>query len=271
MVFAEKDIQEIIKKQHFTFDDLVQILKYLRSENGCPWDREQTHKSIELNTIEEAYELVDAVNKASNEKIIEESGDVILQSVFHGVIGEEAGEFTVQDIIDGECRKLIDRHSHIFGSDKAENTEDALKNWDKNKYSEKKLESAGQRISDVPEVFPALLRAQKVQKRASKFNYDFANAMQAFEKLQEELAEVLQAKKSGDKEKIQEEIGDLLFSVVNVARFCEVDSETALKNATDKFINRFLQVEKLIVADGKDFLDLSLEELDNYYNEVKKH
>lgn len=264
-------IKTIVKKQNFTFEDLADIVRYLRSENGCPWDRAQTHDSIEINAIEETYELIDAVKKLSPEKMTEECGDVILQPLFHAVMGEEEGTFTVQDVINGECRKLIDRHSHIFGNDIATDADDALKQWEKNKYAIKKLESAGQRVSDIPNNLPALLRAEKVQKRAAKFNCDFTSDGQIYDKIQEEAEEIRQAKASGDKEKLKEEIGDLLFTAVNLARYYGVECETALSAATEKFISRFLRVEELILKDGKTFGELTPEEVDGYYNEVKKH
>lgn len=266
----DERIKVIVKKQNFTFEDLADIVRYLRSENGCPWDRAQTHDSIEINLIEETYELIDAIKKRSPEKMIEESGDVILQPLFHAIMGEEEGTFTLQEVIDGECRKLIDRHSHIFGNDTACDEAAALKQWEKNKYVEKKLETAGQRVSDIPNNFPALLRAEKVQKRAAKFNCDFSSVEQIYDKIKEETEEVRNAELTGDKQKLQEEIGDLLFTAVNLARFYGVECETALSSSTEKFISRFLQVEELITNDGKTFGELTPEEVDGYYNEVKK-
>lgn len=264
-----KNIREIIGKEHFTFDDLADIVRYLRSPDGCPWDRAQTHESIGKNSIEEIYELIDAVKKNSTEKIVEEAGDVILQSLLHAVIGEEDGAFTLGDVIDGECRKLITRHSHIFGGDSAADAASALKFWERNKYEEKKLQSAGERIKDVPDNLPALMRAEKVQKRAAKSAVDFASVAQVYDKLDEEAEEVRAAAKNG--KELEEEIGDLLFTAVNLARLYDVDAESALTKATDKFIGRFLGVEKLAEADGKKLSELDAAEFDGYYNEVKNH
>lgn len=261
------NIKAILDKKHFTFDDFADIVRFLRSPEGCPWDRAQTHDSIEINAIEEVYELVDAVKSGSPEKMTEEAGDVILQSVLHSVIAEEKGEFTLQDVIDGECVKLITRHSHIFGGDEANDAATALKHWEKNKYTEKKLESAGQRVGDVPAALPALLRAQKVQKRAAKFGMDFTSTEQVYEKLNEEIGEV---RKASGEDNLKEEIGDLFFTAVNLARVLGVDAETALAASTEKFISRFLAAEKLIEADGKDFDELTPEEVDGYYNAAKK-
>lgn len=266
-----ENIKRILDKKHFTFDDFADIVRFLRSPDGCPWDRAQTHESIEINAIEEVYELVDAVKKNSAEKMTEEAGDVILQSVLHSVIAEEKGEFTLQDVIDGECVKLITRHTHIFGGDDARDEETALKYWEKNKYTEKKLESAGERVSDVPETLPALLRAEKVQKRASRFGLDFTDAEQIYIKLKEETEEFAFAAANKDEKAMKEEIGDLLFTAVNLARFYGVEAETALTASTKKFIERFLETERLIKADGKDFGDLTPEEADAYYDAAKKN
>ena len=266
-----ENIKRIVAKKHFTFDDLVDIIRFLRSPDGCPWDREQTHDSIEICLIEEAYELIDAVRKRSAEKMTEEAGDVILQSVFHAVMGEEEGSFTMQEVIDAECVKMITRHTHIFGADAEKDSAAALKSWEKNKYKEKHLESAGERVKDVPETLPALLRAEKVQKRAARYNFDFANAEGAFGKLNEEIAELKAALSQKDEKAVAEEGGDVLFAAVNVLRKVGVESEQALTAATEKFVSRFIETERLAAADGKRAEDLTDEEWDRYYNEAKKH
>lgn len=265
-----ESVKRIVGKEHFTFEDLTEIIRFLRSPQGCPWDREQTHESIEICLIEEAYELIDAVKKKSAEKMTEEAGDVILQSVFHAVMGEEEGSFTMQDVIDAECVKMITRHTHIFGEESVRDSAGALKAWEKNKYKEKRLESAGERVKDVPETLPALLRAEKVQKRAAKFNFEFENIEDVFGKLKEETEEFAAALGEGDAAHIAEEGGDLLFAAVNLLRFAGVESERALAAATEKFISRFAETEKLVLAGGKKMEDLSLEELDGYYNAAKK-
>lgn len=265
-----ENIKQIVNKEHFTFDDLTEIIRFLRSPQGCPWDREQTHESIEICLIEEAYELIDAIRKKSSEKMTEEAGDVILQSVFHAVMGEEEGSFTMQEVIDAECLKMITRHTHIFGEERVRDSAGALRAWEKNKYKEKHLESAGDRVKDVPECLPALLRAEKVQKRAAKFNFEFENREQVFGKLKEETEEFAEALRAGDEARIAEEGGDLLFAAVNLLRFSGVESERALAASTEKFISRFVETEKLVVADGKEMTELSPEELDRYYNEAKK-
>ena len=266
-----ENIKRIVVKEHFTFDDLVDIIRFLRSPDGCPWDREQTHDSIEICLIEEAYEFIDAVKKRSAEKMTEEAGDVILQSVFHAVMGEEEGSFTMQEVIDAECVKMITRHTHIFGADAAKDAASALKSWEKNKYKEKHLESAGERVKDVPETLPALLRAEKVQKRAARYNFDFAEVGGALEKLAEEIEEFKAALAQKDESAVAEEGGDVLFAAVNVLRKAGVESEQALAAATEKFISRFVKAESLAAADGKRAEELTDEEWDKYYNEAKKH
>lgn len=265
-----ENIKLIVNKEHFSFDDLTEIIRFLRSPQGCPWDREQTHDSIEICLIEEAYELIDAVKKKSAEKMTEEAGDVILQSVFHAVMGEEEGSFTMQDVIDAECVKMITRHTHIFGEECVSDSAGALKAWEKNKYKEKHLESAGERVKDVPETLPALLRAEKVQKRAAKFNFEFGTMEEVFGKLAEETEEFRAALEEKDEAHIAEEGGDLLFAAVNLLRFAGVESERALAASTEKFISRFIETEKLVLADGKKMSELSAAELDRYYNEAKK-
>ena len=241
-----------MQKENYTYGDLVEIVRYLRSENGCPWDRAQTHETLSVNLVEECYELVDAIALKSADKMREETGDVLLQAVFHAVLGEEAGEFTNGEMLNEICRKLITRHTHVFGNDGADGAEEALVNWDKNKYREKGHKSPAESVADVPKPFPALLRAQKVQKRAGKFGFDFESKEQVFGK-------------------IAEELGDLLFSVVNLARFLEVNAEEALAASTEKFIARFTCMCEEIAADGKEFSALSQGELDVYYDEAKKN
>lgn len=220
--------------------------------------------------IEEAYELVDAVDSKDDSKILEEAGDVLMQGAFHSVIAEERGAFTPEDVLSAVCEKLIFRHSHIFGKDKAENEAGALSVWEKNKREEKGQKTASDTVKDVPAAFPAVMRAQKTAKRAAKFGYDFKDAAEAGEKVKEELAELLSAVKEGDKAHISEEAGDLLFSAVNVARLAGADGEMSLKESTDKFVRRFCATEALVLADGRKMEELDAETLWKYYEEAKK-
>ena len=260
----------LLEKKRFDYEDLLDIMRLLRAPDGCPWDRVQTHESIRANMIEEAYELVDAIDCKDDDKIAEETGDVLMQGVFHSLLGEERGAFTSTDVLSGVCSKLIFRHSHIFGKDKVRDAAGALSVWERNKKEEKGQKTAGDTVRDVPKAFPAVMRAQKVGKRAAKSGYDFKDAQEASEKVKEELSELLAAWKTGDKAHIAEETGDLLFSAVNVGRLAGADCETALAESTEKFVARFTATESLVLADGKNMDELSPDELWAYYERAKK-
>ena len=261
----------LTQKTRFDLDDLHEIVKVLRSENGCPWDRAQTKESIRKDIIEEAYELVDSINRNDEDGMLEESGDLILQAVFSSVFAEERRSFTLRDALSGICAKLIARHTHIFGADKASTAENALEIWDKNKQKEKGFECGGEYLDSVPKNFPALMRAQKVGSRAKKFNMDFDSAIAVFEKVKEELDEVRVELGSGDSKKLANELGDLLFAIVSLARLSGLESEEILNLSTEKFIDRFKKTENLILKDGKDMKSLSAKEIDEYYNVAKKN
>lgn len=261
----------LTQKTRFNLDDLHEIVTVLRSENGCPWDRAQTKESIRKDIIEEAYELVDAVNRNDEDGMQEESGDLILQSVFQSIFAEERHAFTLGDVLSGVCSKLIERHTHIFGNDKATSAESALSVWEKNKQKEKGFSSYTEYLESVPINLPALMRAQKVGSRAKKCNMDFDSALSVFEKVKEELDEAFAELKRGDGKALYEEIGDLLFAIVSLARLLDLESEEILNSATDKFIARFKKTEELILKDGKDMKSLTPEEIDGYYNASKKN
>ena len=260
---------QLTKKQRFNFNDLIEILKVLRSENGCPWDRVQTPTSIEKNLIEETYELIDAIESGDDDKIIEEAGDVLLQVAFYILFGEESGRYNSVDVISNICSKLITRHTHVFGKDVATNKDEALDTWNKNKAVEKGYSSAYEYIDSVPKNLPSLMRAQKVGSRAGKYNFDFNNVEETYKKVLEELEEIKQAVKSGSKEEIEKECGDLLFSAVNTVRKLGVDAETALYKSTEKFIRRFKRLEEYLLKHNKNMKDLKIEELDIYYDMLK--
>ena len=264
------DDTPLLKKKRFDFYDLCEVMRRLRAPGGCPWDRAQTHESIRKNMVEEAYELVDAIDSKDDGKIVEEAGDVLMQAVFHAQLGEDRGAFDCADVTSGVCEKLIFRHSHIFGGDNAKNADDALSVWERNKRAEKGQKTTGDSVADVPAGFPALLRAQKVGKRASKAGYDFKDIEEAAEKIGEELSELLQAVKEGDAAHISEETGDLLFSAVNVGRLAGADCEESLRESTKKFVARFLKTESLILQDGKEMQNLAPEELWAYYERAKE-
>ncbi len=260
---------DFLTKERYDYADLQRMVSLLRAPNGCPWDRVQTNQSITANMVEEAYELVDAVNRGDDEALCEEAGDVLLQAAFHTVMKEEVGAFTGGDVLTGIVKKLIFRHSHIFGKDKAKDENSALNVWDKNKATEKHFTNFGETLLAVPQNFPACMRAQKVQKRASKSGMDFVDTHDASLRLSNEVAELLTALKSADKTAILDECGDVLFSAVNVCRLAGVDCEEALAKSCDKFIKRFVACEQLVLADGKDMKNLSQQQLDSYWVKAK--
>lgn len=261
--------REFLKKDRYDYSDLEEIVRILRAPGGCPWDRVQTCESIKKDIIEEAYELVDAITREDDEGMLEETGDLMLQSAFQSVLKEEQGVFNGVDAITGVVKKLIYRHSHIFGEDKATDENSALSVWEKNKAIEKNQTTFGETVKAVPINFPACMRAQKVQKRASKSGMDFLSSVSASERLGEEVAELLDALIQEDKDHVKEEAGDVLFSAVNVCRLAGVDCEEALAEATAKFSDRFVKCEELVLADGKEMTDLNGLELDMYWKMAK--
>ena len=267
----EGDRNENFKfKDHYDVSDLIDIVEILRSPGGCPWDREQDHKSIRRDFLEETYEVIEAINKDDKDLLLEELGDVLLQIVFHTQIEREKGTFQLSDVADGVCKKMIERHPHVFGEINVETSEQVLENWDVIKKRTKQQKNQTESMLSIPREFPALMRADKVQKKASKVGFDWDNVDGAFDKVSEELNELKEAYLKGDNENIHEELGDLLFSVVNVSRFVKVDSEEALTNSTDKFINRFSKVEKMADEQGLDMKNTDLATLDKLWDMAKK-
>ena len=255
------------KKTPYTFDDLVTVVELLRSEGGCPWDMEQTHKSIRKDFIEETYEVIEAIDTDDPVLLREELGDVLLQIAFHSQIETEEGRFNIYDVTNDVCAKLIHRHPHVFGEVQVSNSAEVLVNWDKIKGEEKHRDTLTDKLRAIPPMLPALMRAQKVGKKASFFDFETAEAV--FDKLYEEIEEVREAMKRGVREEIDEEIGDLLLTVTSLARKAHTDSEEALTAATNKFIDRFELVENCVLAQGKNVEDLSMLELDAVWDEIK--
>lgn len=254
-------------RMRFGFGDVVEIIRRLRDPNGCPWDRAQTYQSIRSCAIEEAYELVEAVDLLDKDKMLEESGDVILQGLFHASIAEDAGDFDFNDVISALAYKLVSRHTHIFGENKAWNADEALMYWDKAKAKEKGQKSIADKLDSVPTTFSALMKANKVQKIIKKTGFDFPSTDDALDKVKEEIAEFVDA--DGDAER-EEEGGDLLFSVVNLLRMHGIDPELALNATTNKFIRRFLYVEKKAKEEGVPLEECGLDKMENWYREYKR-
>lgn len=258
------------QKQKYNIDDLLEIVKLLRGEGGCPWDREQTHKSIRADLIEETCEVLEAIDLEDTILLREELGDVLLQVVMHCRMEEEADSFTFDDVCSEVCKKLIVRHPHVFGDTLVHDTEDVLKNWDSIKMETKGQETYSDTLNSVAKSLPALMRAQKVGKRAKRAGMDFKSAEDAMSCIGLEKAELDEAVANNDKQAIEEEIGDLIFSCVNAARHLGVDAELALRSATDKFIERFTKTEELVSIDSYDMKELSIDQLDVYWDKAKK-
>ena len=236
-------------KEKYTYEDLLEIMRILRCPEGCVWDREQDHKSIRRSFIEETYEAVEAIDNDDPVLLQEELGDVLLQVVFHAQIEAEAGRFTMDDVADGICKKMIYRHPHVFGSVEVKNSDEVLTNWDALKQKEKHQKSTTETLESVARSLPGLIRAEKVQHKAAKVGFDWDEVSGALDKVREETAEVARAI-DGDGDP-SEELGDLLFAVVNVARFLKTDPEDAINRTTDKFIRRFAQVEQAAKDAGR--------------------
>lgn len=254
----------------YTIDDLKNILIKLRAENGCPWDKVQTHESIKRALIEESYEALEALENQDDKMFANELGDVLMQVVFHSQIASERGAFNLDDVIAEVCQKLIDRHTFVFGDDEANNEKEALGAWEKNKIKEKGLKSFSDSLKDVPNNLPALIRAEKVQKKAKAAGFDWDNAEDTIKKVYEELDEVKEAIKNSNQTQIDEEFGDLLFSVVNVGRHLKSDNEMSLTAATNKFIKRFEKMERLAKEKNKNLDSLTLSQMDELWEIAKK-
>ncbi len=258
-------------KENYNIDDLLEIMRILRSPGGCPWDMEQTHSSIRKDFIEEVYEAIEAIDLEDTELLREELGDVLLQVAFHCQIEKENNNFTFDDICDELCKKLIVRHPHVFGEVTVSDTGEVLKNWDSIKKETKGQETYADTLESVAKSLPALMRAQKLGKRAMRAGMDFKCKEDAFECIKVETQELEEAMKSGDKQQIEEEFGDLLFSCVNTARHLDIDAEEALTKASEKFIKRFKETEKLVTLSGADMTALSIDELDVFWHQAKKN
>jgi MazG family protein len=261
------------------FDDLVSVMARLRAPGGCPWDREQTYSSLSQYLLEETYETFDAIHEADETgdttHLREELGDLLLQVVFHSTIAAEKGDFSIDEVAAGVTQKLVLRHPHVFGDTKLEKAQDVLDNWDTLKANERKASGKVEKeqdsiLDEVTVHFPALLEGLKLTKKAAKVGFDWENTDQVFDKLNEEVSELKSAINSGDTVNIAEELGDLLFVIVNLARKLDVEPETALKKTNRKFRKRFGFVEKELRLKGRGLEDSSLEEMDGLWNRSKE-
>lgn len=251
-------------------NDLIALIDTLRGDDGCPWDREQTHESLKDAIVEESYEVKDAIEKEDDDALIEELGDVLLHVIFHSSIGKEDGYFDFNDVILGIYNKMIERHPHIFGEENIDTSSEVEKSWDEIKKEEKGFETVTQELEGVAKALPALIRAHKIQNKARKVGFDWDNVEDASKKVIEELNEVLEVYNTKDKDRITEEVGDLLFACVNVSRFLEVNEEEALNKTIDKFIKRFSYIESAALKNNKTLKEMTLQEMDELWNEAKK-
>jgi len=261
---------DIELKDRYQMEELLEIMAFLRSDQGCPWDRVQTHESIRRNLLEEAYEVAEAIDDQDPEGLREELGDLLMQVVFHAQLGCEAGAFDFDDVVTGICRKLITRHSHLFGQDTADTPEAVLVNWEKNKQKEKAAKNYQSLLDDVPKTLPALARSCKIQQKASRVGFDWPDPSGALAKVHEELAEIEESLNHQDFGKVEEEVGDLLFAAVNYARLLHIDPEAALTRSARKFTRRFQHMERSVAGQGGNLPAMTLEQMDALWDEAKR-
>ncbi len=263
---------DFLQKDNYKFEDLVKIIKILRDpEKGCPWDNTQTHQSIRQEFIEETYEVIEAIDNNDKELLKEELGDVLLQVVFHAEIETEQNTFNIDDVADGVCKKLIVRHPHIFGNVKADTVDEVLENWDNIKMQTKSQKTQSEVLEGISKALPSLMRSQKLQSKAAKIGFDWKDIHGAMDKLKEEIAELDEAILMENPSDIEEELGDVLFSAVNIARFAHTDAEKVLYNACEKFIQRFTAMEQSARQQNMDISEASLETLNTLWENSKKH
>ncbi len=264
-----------MSKETKSIERLVEIVTALRAENGCPWDRKQTLDSVKQYLVEECYEVIDAIDSGTASRHCEELGDLLLQVVFQAQLQKERGAFSFDDVVDHVCEKLIRRHPHVFGNTQVADADEVLRNWEAIKADEKRKKSDGSgvavcsSIEGAPRHLPALYKANQVQARAARVGFDWDRVGDVFAKVEEELGEVKDVLDGTGPDMLKDEIGDLLFSVVNLSRFHEIDAEDALNGAIAKFIRRFKEVEKRIRSGGREMPECTLAEMDEHWNAVK--
>ena len=257
-----------VRKPQYGYEDLLEIIRLLRSEDGCPWDKAQTHQSIRRGLLEEAYEAAEAIDNDDPVLLKEELGDVLMQVVFHADIESDAGRFTIDDVCDGVVKKLLFRHPHVFGSECEDSPESVPVSWDKLKRQEKGQKTVADSMDSVARSLPGLWRAEKLQNKAASAGFEWPDVQGALDKLEEEVGELRRAVEEGGD--VPEELGDVLFAAVKVGRFCACDPEDAVNGACEKFIRRFRAVENGAAAQGREVSQLSLEEMTALWNEAKR-
>ncbi len=257
-----------VRKLQYGYEDLLEIIRLLRSEDGCPWDKAQTHQSIRRGLLEEAYEAAEAIDNDDPVLLKEELGDVLMQVVFHADIESDAGRFTIDDVCDGVVKKLLFRHPHVFGSGCEDSPESVPVSWDKLKRQEKGQKTVADSMDSVARSLPGLWRAEKLQSKAASTGFEWPDVQGALDKLEEEVSELRRAVEEGGA--VPEELGDVLFAAVKVGRFCACDPEDAVNGTCEKFIRRFRAVENGAAAQGREVSQLSLEEMTALWNEEKR-
>lgn len=259
-----------MKNTQKLFTRLVNLMAILRSKGGCPWDRKQTHKSLKPYLVEETCEVLDAINKRNSDRLMDELGDLLYQILFHSQIAKERNKFTINDVLDNTYTKLRRRHPHVFGDIHIKSPEKVIEHWHKLKLKEERKKTKKSVVADIPLTLPALQKAGKVQRKVATVGFDWEHVHEVIDKVEEELREVKNAIKMDRTKKIAEEIGDLLFAIVNLSRFLGIEPENALHETINKFIARFKKVEKLLAKQGKDIEECTLEEMETAWNKCKK-
>ncbi|HID56084.1 TPA: nucleoside triphosphate pyrophosphohydrolase [Candidatus Poribacteria bacterium] len=252
------------------FERLVQVVAALRGESGCPWDKAQTHETLKSDLLEETYEVLEAIDSGDPDKLREELGDLLMQVMLHSQIASEEDLFDAYDVVETITEKLIRRHPHVFGDVTVSSPQEALSNWEAIKRGERGYQERRSILDGIPTGLPSLLRARKLQGRASRVGFDWGKPEEVLPKIEEEIEELKRAISSGELGEIEEEIGDLLFAVVNLARLLQVEPEEALRKANEKFIRRFKELERRAESSGKDLREMSLEEMDEIWDQIKE-
>ncbi len=259
-----------MKNEFEGFEGLLEIMKRLRSPDGCPWDREQDMKTLKPYIIEEAYEVLEAIDDDNMVEIKEELGDLLLQVVFLSELASESNDFDINDVISGISEKLLRRHPHVFGDEKSDTAEEVVKNWASIKIDEKKAKGKKTVLDGVPAHMPALLRAHRLTEKASRVGFDWTHIDDIFKKLDEEIGEFEEAVATKDVSKMEDELGDVIFSLVNISRFLEINPEESLKKTIRKFVSRFSFIEESLDMKGIDIREANLDEMEKLWNDAKR-
>lgn len=267
--YVSRTENQTMKNEGAGFERIMEIMRRLRGPGGCPWDAEQTHESLKRYLLEEAYEVIEAVDAGSPKMLREELGDLLLQPVFHAVIAEERGDFSMEEVLGTLADKLVSRHPHVFGDQVIKTSQEQLENWERLKQKEKKKERKSA-LSGVPPHLPALMKAHKVTEKAARVGFDWSHVDEVFAKVMEELHEFEETMQAGNQERMEAELGDLLFAIVNLGRFLSIDPEEALRKTIARFTARFGHIEETLHGRGVSLKDASLEEMEALWEEAKR-